>query len=118
MGDRVGELQWYANILGSGEFTPAGIANFLNVEQLRTCSSYLHALKNVTALQVPNQMPLSQSMCVTADPPAHSTVQGPCSRRYSKEHTLQSIHFNDFIYLPFLLLFHFLFYFITFYTNF
>lgn len=46
MGDGVGELQWYANILGSGEFTPAGIANFLNVEQLRTCSSYLHALKN------------------------------------------------------------------------
>lgn len=38
---------------------PMGITNFLNVEQLWTRSSYLHALKNVTASQVQKQMPLS-----------------------------------------------------------
>lgn len=87
---------------------PVGITNFLNVEQLWTCSSYLHALKNVTASQVKKQMPLSQTwepMCVTAEPPAHSTVQSLALR-----HILMRIHckvfmnFNDFISLSFLLL--------------
>ena len=97
MGDGEGARPWYTNILGSGEFMSVGITNFLNVEQLWTCSSYLHALKNVTALQVQSQMPLSQMvrcMCVTAHPLAHSTVQGPCSKIYSNEDTLQSTNFN------------------------
>lgn len=54
-----GALLWYTHVLGSGEFMPMGITNFLNVEQLWTRSSYLHALKNVTASQVQKQMPLS-----------------------------------------------------------
>lgn len=70
MGDGEGARPSYTNVLGSGEFMSVGITNFLNVEQLWTCSSYRHAWKNVTALQVQNQMPLSQivqRMCVTAD---------------------------------------------------
>lgn len=41
---------------------PVGIANFFNVEQLWTRPSYLHALRNLTALQAPNQMPLYQTV--------------------------------------------------------
>lgn len=74
---------------------PVGITNFLNVEQLWTRSSYLHALKNVTASQVQKQMPLSltgQPVCVAAEPRAHSMVQGPRSQIESNEDTLQSIY--------------------------
>ena len=79
---------------------PVGITNFLNVEQLWTCSSYFHALKNVTASQVKKQMPQSQTgepMCVTAEPPAHSTVQSLALRHIlMRMHCKVFMNFNDY----------------------
>ena len=93
---------YHTNMLGRKEFIPVGIANFLHVEQLWTYSSYLHALKNVSPTPDATVPDCAQGMCVIANPVVHSILQGPCSRMYFNENTLQNINFNNFIFLSFL----------------